>query len=217
MIKIALPKGDIQEAVGIFLAGRGITFSAYTKEARAYASHAGDEESLFSKQFREKDIPIQVSIGNYDLGLCGSQWMAEHMGQYPRADILNLRTLNISEGEMCICCSGCEPRDSTGADLLRSMSERGPIRIATPFPVLAEEYALRKRIPDFRIFPLWGAAEAYPPEGAELILICVERETIVAENNLRVVERLFPAMVSLIANKVYFEKKDLSQILDKLL
>jgi ATP phosphoribosyltransferase len=217
VIKIALPKGDIQEAVGIFLACRGITFSAYTKEARGYASHAGDVESLFSKQFREKDIPIQVSIGNYDLGLCGSQWVAEHMGQYPKADILNLRTLNIPEGEVCICCSVSEPGDKSGDDLIRFMSERGPIRIATPFPVLAEEYALKKRIPDFRIFPLWGAAEAYPPEGAELILISVDRETILTENNLRIVERLFPAMVSLIANKVYFENKDLSQILNKLL
>jgi ATP phosphoribosyltransferase len=217
VIKIALPKGDIQEAVGIFLAGRGITFSTYTKEARSYASHAGDEKALFSKQFREKDIPIQISIGNYDLGLCGSQWVAEYMGQYPRADILNLRTLNILEGEMCVCCSDFEPKEKMGDDLLRSMWERGPIRIATPFPVLAEEYALRKRIPDFRIFPLWGAAEAYPPEGAELILICVERESIVEDNNLRIVDRLFPAMVSLIANRVYFEKKDLSRILDKLL
>lgn len=217
MIKIALPKGDIQEAVGIFLAGRGISFSTYTKEARSYASHAGDEKALFSKQFREKDIPIQVSIGNYDLGLCGSQWVAEYMGQYPQADILNLRTLNILEGEMCVCCSSSEPGDKTSEDLLLSMAKRGPIRIATPFPVLGEEYALRKRIPNFRIFPLWGAAEAYPPEGAELILICVEKESIFEENNLRIVEPLFPAMVSLIANKVFFEKKDLSRILDKLL
>ncbi|MBN1902544.1 ATP phosphoribosyltransferase [Candidatus Sumerlaeota bacterium] len=217
MIKIALPKGDIQEAVGIFLADRGIRFDAYTKDARAYASRAGGEQSLFSKQFREKDIPIQVSIGNYDLGLCGAQWIAEYMGQYPRADILNLRTLNISEGEMCVCCSSCEPDGNTGDDLLRTMSERGPIRIATPFPILAEEYALKKRLPDFRIFPLWGAAEAYPPEGAELILICVDKETILEENNLRIVERLFPAMASLIANKVYFEKKDLSEALEKLI
>jgi len=215
MIKIALPKGDIQGAVKDYLAARGIDFSGYGRDIRAYASDARGARDIFSKQFRERDIPIQVSIGNYDLGLCGSHWVAEHLAQYPRAEIMNLRTLDIPAGFVCVCCAASEP-DGPTDELLKRMAARGLLRIATPFPGLAEEFALRERLPDFRIFPLWGAAEAYPPEGAELALISMADESFAEENGLRIVERLIAAHVSLIANRSLFERKDLTPVLEKL-
>ena len=215
MIKIALPKGATQEAVREFLTRRGIDFSGYHKDARAYGSRSGRKNQLFSKQFRHKDIPIQVSIGNYDLGLCGYQWVAEYLTQYPRADIMNLRTLDIPEGAMYVCCSDAE-EPGIAKDILSRMASRGAIRIVTEFPALAERYALERRFPDFRIFPVWGAAEAYPPEGAELAIISVQDENLIESNNLRVLERLFKVEVSLIANRELFENKDLSTVLDKL-
>lgn len=216
MIKIALPKGDLQDAVREFLSEKGIEFAGYHKDARAYTSRIREVHTLFSKQFREKDIPIQVSIGNYELGLCGTQWVAEYVRQYPRSNLLTLRTLDIPEGEMCICCAAGEAAGKEEEGLLWDLARRGPIRIATEFPSLAEEFALKKRLPDFRIFPLWGAAEAYPPEGAELILTSVRDQAIIERNNLYILERLFPARVCLIANKSLFEKKDLTSLLDKL-
>jgi len=216
LIKIALPKGDLQDAVREFLSEKGIEFAGYHKDARAYTSRIQNAQSLFSKQFREKDIPIQVSIGNYDLGLCGTQWVAEYVRQYPRSNLLTLRTLDISEGEMCVCCASEDAAGKEGESLIQNLARRGPIRIATEFPSLAEEFALKKRLPDFRIFPLWGAAEAYPPEGAELILTSVRDQTILEQNNLSILERLFPVRVCLIANKSLFENKDLTFLLDKL-
>jgi len=216
LIKIALPKGEVLESVADFLAGKGLVFSGYKKDARAYGSSARGKESLFSKQFREKDIPIQVSIGNYDLGLCGSQWLREYMTRYPRADILNLRPLAIPEGEVVVCCSGKESGGEPG-EILARMAARGPIRIATEFPALAERFALAGRLPDFRIFPLWGAAEAYPPEGAELALLCVSGKNFIPANNLKVLETLFPAQVNLIANTNLFEQKDLTPVLEKMI
>ena len=216
MIKIALPKGDMLEAVQNFLTRQGMEFSGYEKEARSYTALAENARAVFSKQFREKDIPIQVIIGNYDLGLCGTQWVAEYMRQYPRSDILTLRTLDIPEGDLCVCCAAEQTPGKNAEDLLRDLAQRGPIRIATEFPSLAEEYVLRKRLPDFRIFPLWGAAEAYPPEGAELVLVTVRNQSLLETNNLRIVESLFSASVCLIANKALFEKKNLSEVLWKL-
>lgn len=215
MIKIALPKGDSQDAVRQFLSERGIEFAGYRKDARVYESRIQEAKPLFSKQFREKDIPIQVSIGNYDLGFCGTQWVAEYVRQYPRSDLMTLRTLDIPEGEICVCCAVGESAGKKGESLLWHLARRGPVRIATEFPSLAEEYALKKRLPDFRIFPLWGV-EAYPPEGAELILTSVRDQTLIERNNLSILERLFTANVCLIANKPLFEKKDLTFLLDKL-
>lgn len=215
MIKIALPKGDVQGAVKNHLDACGIDFSGYQQDARAYASGARGDRDIFSKQFREKDIPIQVSIGNYDLGLCSSYWLMEHLAQYPKAAIMNLRTLDIPSGNLYVCCAASEP-EGKPEDVLTRMAVRGPIRIATQFPGLAEEFALRLRLPDFRIFALWGAAEAYPPEGAELALLCVNNEDFISANGLRIVERILESRVSLIANRSLFETKDLTPILNKL-
>ena len=215
MIKIALPKGAVQNQVKNHLAACGIDFSGYQKDARAYASGASGEQNLFSKQFREKDIPIQVSIGNYDLGLCSSYWVMEHLAQYPKAAIINLRTLDIPSGYLYVCCAASEPEGSAG-EVLARMAARGPIRIATQFPGLAEEFALRLRLPDFRIFALWGAAEAYHPEGAELALLCANNEGFISANGLRIVEQILESRVSLIANRALFETKDLTPILNKL-
>ena len=215
MIKIALPKGDVQDPVKNFLEESGLDISGYHKDARAYASSVKGPAEIFTKQFREKDIPIQVSIGNYDVGLCSSQWLAEHLANYPRADIMNIRTLDIVEGGLCVCCAASEPEDEPDK-ILRRMSKAGPVRIATQFPGLAEDYALHKRLPDFRIFPLWGAAEAYPPEGAELAIITVKDELFLIENSLRIVEKLAPVRISMIANKRHFENKNLTPVLDKL-
>jgi len=216
LIKIALPKGDIQEKVREFLLEKGLDFSGYKKEARSYASRTRGEKSVFSKQFRQKDIPIQVSMGNYDLGLCGTLWVAEYMRKFPRADILNLRTVSIPCGTLCVCCAIAESGEKQGDDILEEMIKRGTVRIASEFPALAEEWALKKKIPDFRIFPLWGAAEAYPPEGAEFIMISVKQEGILEENDLNAIEYIYPSRVSVIANREHFENKNLSFILDKL-
>lgn len=216
MIKIALPKGSVQDDVKQFLSERELEFKGYDREARAYASDAAGESSLFSKQFREKDIPIQVSIANYDLGLCGSQWVNEYLALYPNADMMILGTLDITEGDLCVCCSGNETEAASGDEVIKNMSSRGPVRIATQFPGLAEDWALQKRIPDFRIFPLWGAAEAYPPEGAELAVLIVPDDKFLEDNDLWKIETLFEARTFLIANKRLFEKKDLSPVLKKL-
>lgn len=215
VIKIALPKGDTQDAVRDFLTSRGLVFEGYDKEARAYTASASGSQAVFSKQFREKDIPIQVSISNYDLGLCASQWVEEYLSLYPEAEILKISALDISDGNLCVLCAAGEPGNSPEATL-KAIAARGPVRIATQFPGLAENYALSRKIPNFRVFPLWGAAEAYPPEGAELAIMTVSDSGFPALNGLRVIESLFSGRTLLIANSRTFREKDLSPILGSL-
>ena len=53
------------------------------------------------KVFQEKDIPIQVAIGNYDLGICGLDWIKELFAKLEKTydDFLETRGKTIWQGE----------------------------------------------------------------------------------------------------------------------
>jgi ATP phosphoribosyltransferase len=65
----------------------------------------------------------------------------------------------------------------------------------------------------FRIFPVWGAAEAYPPENADLAVLWGRSGAHIATQGLIPLKRLLPVTAFLIANRESLENKDLSQIL----
>jgi ATP phosphoribosyltransferase len=89
------------------------------------------------------------------------------------------------------------------------------IRIASEYPNLAEHFALNQRLKRFTIFPLWGGAEVYPPENADLVLV---RGSGTEEfvNGLTLVKRVLNYQAFLIANKHSLAVKDMSHLLTSL-
>jgi ATP phosphoribosyltransferase len=65
----------------------------------------------------------------------------------------------------------------------------------------------------FRVFPVWGAAEAYPPENADLAVLWGKSGAAIAAQGLIPLKKLLPVTAFLIANRERLENKDLSQIL----
>ncbi|MDP7240473.1 MAG: ATP phosphoribosyltransferase, partial [Dehalococcoidia bacterium] len=66
MLKIALPKGRLQSASGSYLEKAGWGLKDYESGSRSYRPTTG-LTGLEVKVFQEKDIPVQVAIGNYDI------------------------------------------------------------------------------------------------------------------------------------------------------
>jgi len=60
---------------------------------------------------------------------------------------------------------------------------------------------------------VWGAAEAYPPENADLAVLWGKSGAHIATQGLIPLKRLLPVTAFLIANRESLENKDLSQIL----
>jgi ATP phosphoribosyltransferase len=60
---------------------------------------------------------------------------------------------------------------------------------------------------------VWGAAEAYPPENADLAVLWGKSGANIAAQGLIPLEKLLPVIAFLIANRESLENKDLSQIL----
>ena len=70
----------------------------YREGTRSYRLQSSRFPNISAKVFHEKDVPIQVAVGNYDLGICGLDWVEELLVKYPSSALTKLRNLGYGEG-----------------------------------------------------------------------------------------------------------------------
>jgi len=208
-IKLALPKGRFLSPTASLLAEVDLGFQDYSDKTKQYRLRSARFPGLSAKILQEKDIPIQVAVGNYDLGICGLDWIEEFLVKYPAGALMKISSLNYGEGSIHVVASA----QAGIADLNELSDGRNDYRIVTEYPNLAEAFALNLRMRRFRIFPVWGAAEAYPPENADLAVLWGKSGAEIATQGLIPLKRLLPVTAFLIANRESLENKDLSPIL----
>jgi ATP phosphoribosyltransferase len=208
-IKLALPKGRFLSSTASLLTEIDLGFEGYSDKTKQYRLRSARFPSLSAKILQEKDIPIQVAVGNYDLGICGLDWIEEFLVKYPAGALVKISSLNYGEGSIHVVASV-----QAGITSLAELSaRRNDCRIVSEYPNLSEAFALNLRMRRFRIFPVWGAAEAYPPENADLAVLWGKSGANIATQGLIPLEKLLPVTAFLIANRESLESKDLSQIL----
>src|SRR5690606_14618652 len=110
--------------------------------------------------FREKDIPIQVAMGNYDLGICGDTWIEEMQVRFPLQQITRLGSLPGPRNEVWLAAS---PASGLEEGAVPAGQEIAGARIVSEFPNLADLLAVHLRIPAYRLIAVSGSADAYPP------------------------------------------------------
>ena len=208
-IKLALPKGRFLSPTASLLGEIDLGFEGYSNEAKQYRLCSARFPNLSAKILQEKDIPIQVAVGNYDLGICGLDWIEEFLVKYPAGALVKISGLNYGEGGIHVVASA----QAGIANLDELSARRSDYRIVTEYPNLAEAFALNLRMRKFRIFPVWGAAAAYPPENADLAVLWGKSGAHIAKQGLIPLKKLLPVTAFLIANRESLESKDLSQIL----
>ncbi len=157
--------------------------------------------------FHEKDIPIQVAIGNYDLGICGSDWIEELLAKYPSSALMKVKNLKYGEGALYAAASAAA--GTVTVEELRA--KPSVIRIASEYPNLAESFAINARLRHFSVFPLWGGAEVYPPESADLALVGGTAEEL-SFYQLVPISRVLSVSAFLIANRNSWKAKALGKI-----
>ena len=133
-VKLAFPTGDPRPAVGELLVRAGIPSAGYEPGSRLLRNELGDE-GLTLRVFREQDIPIQVALGNYDLGICGDVWLTELQARFPLQRIVRIGSL---PGPRIRCgCARPRPRGRRRVLCRRWGHSRGA-RIAAELPNLAD-------------------------------------------------------------------------------
>ena len=216
MLKLALPGGDLRGPTAAALAQAGLASPGYAEGSRSLRLDldVDGRADVIERVFREKDIPIQVALGNYDLAVCGEPWVREFLARHPDEGLVRLRPLGFGESRVVLAA----PR-ATLARLgpIEDWARWSGVRIATEFPFLAERLARTLRLPRSRVLALWGAAEAYPPEDAEACLIAVADEGQLARHDLAPLLTAAAGPAWLIASRDALARKDLSPLLSRLL
>ena len=211
-VKLALPKGQLQDDTADLLKEVGLTVSDYRDGSRSYRPQCSGDFGLFLKVFHEKDIAIQVAIGNYDLGICRLDWVEELLAKYHSEAVVKVRDLGY--GRRNLYAVAARSSGYSSIEALKNHSDS--LRIVSEYPNLAEAFALKQRLRRFQILPVWGSAGVYPPENAELAIIADTSASRLREQGLVPVAMLLESSAYLIANRDSLERKNLSRLLTAL-
>lgn len=202
MIRVAVPTGDLRAATAATLDAAGCPIPDYAAGSRALRfDFAGG--AAVARVFREKDIPVQVALGNYDLAICSLAWVEELSLRFPRHEVVRLCDLGYGAQSLWLGAG-----DGAAASSPRIVSE---------YANIAEALARQMRLPRWRVFAVKGAAEAYPPEDADFALVEAPSAAGVEAAGLRPVARVYESSAWLIANRRSLAERDLTPLLPALL
>jgi ATP phosphoribosyltransferase len=202
MIRVALPTGDLREPVAAALEDAGIGIPDFEAGSRALRFDMAGGAAI-ARVFREKDIPVQVALGNYDIGICSLAWIEELTQRFPNHQVTRLRDLGFGASALWLAAAAGE--------------SAAPMRIVSEYANIADAVARRARLPRYRVFGVWGSADAYPPEDADLALIVACDAAAVEARGLRPIGEVLRSSAWLIANRASLASKDLSGVLKPLL
>ena len=211
MIKIALPAGDLRASVAEALSAAGLHVEGYGEGSRQYRLQARGRDDVRVRVFREKDIPIQVALGNYDVGITSLAWVHEIQSRFPLQPLVTLGDLGIGAGQIvaAACAEAVQSLDGIGS--------LGRVRLASEYPNIADAFARSARLPRYRVQSVWGAAHAYPPEDADVVIVAVGEDGFLAEHGLAPLFTLLDNSAWVIANANALAQKDLRSVLEALL
>ena len=190
MLNVALPKGRLGEQVYEMFEAAGFPCPDIRENNRKLIFE-NPEASLRFFLVKPSDVAIYVERGAADVGVAGKDILQEY-----RPEIYELLDLGIGNCRMAVAAPALF-RDDEGSTL----------RVATKYPNVARDfYAARGR--DIDVIRLNGSIEIAPRVGlSDVIVDIVETGATLRENDLEVVETIFPISARLIANKAGYKFK----------
>lgn len=205
LVRVALPRGDLRDGLAERLEAVGFVAEGYGEGSRAYRFEVRGRPSILVRVFSERDIPIQVALGQYDLGITRRAWVDELLVRYAQDSIVPLRALDLGAERLVLA-------GQPGTEIATLAS--GVMRVATEYPHLAGRYLNRLRVPSSRLFEVWGQAHAWPPEDAD---VAVVPERDIAGEDLVALATVHEGPAFLIGNRRSLAERDLGAALELLL
>ena len=190
MINIALPKGRLGERVYDMFEKAGYECPSIKENSRKLIFE-NKEKSVRYFWVKPSDVSIYVERGAADIGVCGKDILTEYA-----PEIYELLDLDIGQCRMAVAA-----RRDFFDDPSRTL------KVATKFVNVAKKHYAEK-CRDIDIIRLNGSIEIAPMLSlSDVIVDIVETGTTLKENDLEVIETIFPISARLIANKASFKFK----------
>ena len=197
MLNIALPKGRLGEKVYDIFEKAGFGCPSIKEGGRKLIFENADAGVRYF-WVKPSDVSIYVERGAADVGVAGKDIILEYA-----PNVYELLDLGMGKCRMAVAAPKGF-RDDTNRTL----------RVATKFSRIAKDhYASVGR--DIDIIHLNGSIEIAPILGlSDVIVDIVETGTTLKENDLEVIETIFPISARLIANRSSFKFK--TELIEKL-
>lgn len=191
MLNIALPKGRLGEKVYGMFEKAGFGCPSILEESRKLIFE-NRENGVRYFWVKPSDVAIYVERGAADIGVCGKDILLEYEPQ-----VYELLDLGVGRCRMAVAAKK-DFRDDT----------KKTLRVATKFSHIAKTYYASVGR-DIDVIHLNGSIELAPIlDLSDVIVDIVETGTTLRENDLAVVEEIFPISARLIANVSSFKFKN---------
>lgn len=184
-VRLALPKGRIQEGVFSLLAAAGIPVRTGARHYRPSLGLAGWQAKILKPQ----SIVRMLEAGSRDLGFTGADWVAEL-----DADLVEL--LDTELDPVGIVAAVPEALLASGWPAQPTRAE-GWI-VASEYPRLTQQWIEDQQLPA-RYLRSYGATEVYPPEDADCIVDNTATGSTLRAHSLQIVDELMRSSTRLFA------------------
>jgi len=212
-LNLALPDGHQMNHLVPFLENSGISFDGYEKNhlerrpklicnSDQALSLIPDPEKIAAKVIRPQDMPSHVANANFDLAVTGTDWCNEHRLRFPGSPVVE--RLKLGFGKVRIVAAAHKKMGNTLEHFLNKFrlgQPNRPMRIASEYVYIADNYALLKQLYPYRIIMTYGATESLIPEDADLIIENTETGNTLRKNNLEIVDTIMSSEGCLIASE----------------
>ena len=188
-LTFALTKGRLAHKTLELLEELGITCQEMKDKNSRKLIFVNEELKLKFFLAKGPDVPTYVEYGAADIGVVGKDTIMEEGRKVH--EVLDLR---FGKCRMCVC------GPKSAQELLK---HRELIRVATKYPNIAKDYFYNKKHQTVEIIKLNGSIELAPLVGlSEVIVDIVETDSTLRENNLDVLEEVYPLSARMIVNPV---------------
>src|SRR5690606_26219588 len=142
------------------------------------------------KVMRPQDMPRAVALGHFDMAITGRDWLEVHRTAFPAAPVVELCDLARSKYRL----GAVVPEDLPAENIREAVAywrrddPSRPIRLASEYASLADDYARERHLGRYRVIPISGASEGFVPEDAEILIEGTETGTTLRANRLRMID-----------------------------
>ncbi len=182
-IRLALPKGRMQEGVTALLAAAGVRVGATDRGYRPSVSLPGYEAKILKPQ----TIVEMLHHGSRDLGFAGADWVAEL-----DAEVVELLDTALDPVRLVAAAPSCI--------LENGRLPRRRLVVASEYERLTRRWIAGREL-DAELIRAHGATEVFPPEDADLIVDNTATGSTLKANGLHIVDELMTSSTRLYASR----------------
>jgi ATP phosphoribosyltransferase len=183
VLRLALPKGRMQEGVLALLADAGVRVSV---AARGYRPHVSLPE-VEAKILKPQNIIEMLDAGSRDLGFAGADWVAEL-----EADVVEV----LDTGLDSVRIVAAAPRELVVNNALPGRA----LVVVSEYQRLTRRWCEQRGQGD-RVVRSYGATEVFPPEDADCIVDVTQTGSTLEANGLAIVGELMRSSTRLYASR----------------